>query len=105
MNLQDATFPAALRQAVSQLEVGQVSDPVALDSGFAVLKLERKNEGAGLKLTDVKEELEMRVTRQMQQMLMQRLAREVVLQSDLVIMDPALSKSYAQAKAALLGGN
>ncbi len=102
INLQDPSYPAAVRQVISQLTVGTVSDPVALDRGFAVLKLERKIDGADLKLADVKGELESIVSRQMQQMLMQRLAREIILQSDLVIMDPALSKSFAQAKAALM---
>ncbi len=102
INLQDPTYPAAVRQVVGQMQVGDVSDPVALDRGFAILKLERKIEGADLKSADVKEELETIVSRQLQQMLMQRLAREMILQSNLVIMDPALSKSFAQAKAALL---
>ncbi|MEX0777372.1 MAG: peptidylprolyl isomerase [Phycisphaeraceae bacterium] len=99
---QDATFPAGIREALARLQPGQVSDPVALDRGFALLKLERKIAGGAVRYDDVKSELTLHVRRQAQRIEMQRLAREIVTGANVVITDPGLKESYTQQKDRLL---
>ena len=92
----DPTYPKALRQALSQLAPGQVSPPVALDRGFALLKLLRKTEAQDVPFDDVKEVLAAQVRRRQERRLMQRLARTLLDEANVVVSDPALRKSWDQ---------
>ena len=38
---EEPTFPASIRAAVAAMQPGQVAEPVMLESGFAILRLER----------------------------------------------------------------
>ena len=62
-----------MRTTLQSLGPGEVADPVVLDESFAVLRLERKIDGQGVALEDVKAALARRVRRRVERMLMQRL--------------------------------
>ncbi|MCC7193052.1 MAG: peptidyl-prolyl cis-trans isomerase [Phycisphaeraceae bacterium] len=92
----DPTYPAGVRSTIAQLAVGQISDPIALDRGFGVLKMERKIEGSNVKFDDVRGELTARVQRDIERIAMQQLARTIIAESQVVVLDPALQRSFAQ---------
>lgn len=100
----DATYPQAVRAALQSLQPGEVADPVALDDGFAVLRLERKIDGPDVALEDVRDELALRVRRRVERMLMQRLARAMLAEADVIVLDPALHESWKHHSRALLEG-
>jgi parvulin-like peptidyl-prolyl isomerase len=102
LSLEDPTYPVAIRKAISGLTAGGVSDPIALEKGYAVVRLERKIDAQSVKYDDVRESLTRMVRRQVERTLMQRLARELFTQVDLTILDPALQKSWDQQKKLLL---
>lgn len=94
----DPTYPGSVRSAMVKLTPGQVSDPVALDRGFAILRLERKIEADGIRFDDVKEDLTARVRRQAEAMMMERLARQLIAEADVTVLEPALQKAWNAQK-------
>ncbi|MCE9591353.1 MAG: peptidyl-prolyl cis-trans isomerase [Planctomycetes bacterium] len=105
VNPADATFPDAVRAALAGLKPGEVSDPVAMERGFAVLKLERKNEGRGVVFDDVKGELTERVRLRVERFRMGQLARTILNESDVTVLDAGLQRSWTQQKQRLLQEN
>lgn len=105
VNPADATFPDAVRAAIGKLRPGEVSDPVALTNGFAVLRLERKIAGRGVGFDDVKEELERNLRRRVERFLMQQLAVNILNEADVVVLDASLQKSWTQQKQRLVTEN
>ncbi len=98
----DATFPSGVRQALATLKPGEISDPVALEDGYAVLQLVRILPGGAVSFDDVKQDLTQRVRTQGQRMHMQRLARQILGQAKVTITDPALQASFSRQKQRLL---
>ena len=102
ISLEDPTFPRAVRQMLAQLEPAAVSDPVMLDTGFAILKLERKIERQDIEFDDVKQELELLVRRRAEAIEMQKLARQLLVEAKVTVFDPALNSSWRRHAAKLL---
>ncbi len=94
----DATYPAALRRAMAQLTPNQVSDPIALEQGFAILRLEATIAPDGVDFAQVRGQLEVSVRREMERMLMARLVRTTLDDADVTVLDPQLSASWQQAR-------
>lgn len=94
----DASYPAAIRQMLVGLKPGQVSHPIALDNGYAILKLERKIQGDQVKFDDIKQTLMLSVQRQQQQTRMRLLARTLLEEADVVVLDPVLKESWDRQK-------
>jgi parvulin-like peptidyl-prolyl isomerase len=101
ISLADVTYPDAFRTVLRTLEPGQVSSPIALGNGFALLKLERKTQAADVKLDDVQEVLRQRVRRRDEALAMQRLARTLLEESDPVILNPTLQAGWQQQRRRL----
>ena len=97
----DPLYPLAVREALGALKPGQISPPVALAGGFAVLKLEKKTEARPVRFDDVKKTLALHVRRRNERMLMQQVVRDIINKADLTILDPALDASYAEHKKLL----
>ncbi len=94
ISLADPTFPKAVRTTVAGLQTGQVGGPVALDDGFAVLKLERIEAGNQIAFDQVRSALRIRVRRQVERMLMQRQVRAMLNDADVIVLDPLLETSW-----------
>ncbi len=94
----DESWPEALRKVVVTLNVGSVSDPVALERGFAIIKLERKVEAQPIQLEPVRAELTARVRRNAERLLMQQLARTLLTEADVLVADRVLRESWTQQK-------
>ena len=90
----DTTFPAEIRKAVEQLQPGQVSQPIALENQWAILKLEGKIEAAPPPFDEVKERIALALRRGAERVVQGTLAREIVSQANVLVMDPALSRSW-----------
>ncbi|MEM1447263.1 MAG: peptidylprolyl isomerase [Planctomycetota bacterium] len=99
---EDTSYPAAMRQAIELLEVGGVSQPVTIDGGFALIKLEENLSGSGVEFDDVNAELEQAVRGRAERVLMQQLARELLSGADLVVLDPTLKALWDAQREALL---
>lgn len=95
----DPSYPAAVRNVLVALKPGEVSHPIALDNNYAILKLERKIDGDNVKFDDVKKALTLSVQRQQQQTQMRLLARTLLQESDVVVLDPVLKESWDRQKA------
>jgi len=100
MHLQDPTYPAVLRQVVGQLEPGQVSQPVALEQGVALVKLEEKVPARLVGYEAVRAELERDVRLEAQEQRMRQLALTLVGEADVLILDPALQHAWDRARRA-----
>jgi parvulin-like peptidyl-prolyl isomerase len=90
----DPTFPDVIRAALGKMQDQQVSDPISLEQGFAILKLEKKIPADAVKFDDVKDQLALKVRRQVEDMLMRRMRAVMVSEADIVILDPALNESW-----------
>jgi len=101
----DPTFPAAIRQSITELKPGQISDPIALDQGFALIRLEKKIDGQPIQFDDVKDTLATHVRLRIERMLMQRLAKTVLDQADVIVLNPILKQSWDQHQQRLNQGN
>ncbi|MEM9420755.1 MAG: peptidylprolyl isomerase, partial [Planctomycetota bacterium] len=99
---EDTSYPSAMRQAIDGLEVGQVSQPIAIDGGFALLKLEEKIAAAEVEFDDVKDSLELAVRGRTERVLMQQLARELLSGAELVVLDPTLKALWEAQRESLL---
>ncbi len=73
----DLSYPQAIRTAAATLEPGQVSEPIALDGGFALLKLDERLSGDGVPYDAVKARLSEQVRRRAERVLMQQQASGV----------------------------
>ncbi len=91
-SLADPSYPAAVRDAAGALEPGDVSAAVAIEGGYAVLRLEevlpaRTPRGAeAVLLEDARAEQE--------RVLMTALARRLLREASLTIFDPALETAW-----------
>jgi parvulin-like peptidyl-prolyl isomerase len=90
----DSTYPKIIREKVMTLKVGEVSDALALDNSFAILRLERKIEGDNVKYDDVKTEMAAAVRRMLETQAIQRTKKEILQHADIIILDPALKRSW-----------
>lgn len=100
----DPTYPQAIRTTLAGLEEGQVSDPVVLDDGFALLRLERILEGDGIEFERVEAGLRDRVRRRVEQMLMQQRAGAMLSEADVIILEPRLQEAWRLHRAQLRDG-
>ena len=88
----DPSYPAAIRDAAKRLDVGAVSPALAIDGGYAVLKLEEiiperaPRDAGSILLEDARAEQE--------RVLMTALARRLLAEASLNLFDPALETAW-----------
>lgn len=92
----DPSYPAGVRSALRGLKPGEISAPIAIDEGFALLKLDSVIPGATPPppRESVTTELERDVRVQQERLLMNQLARRLIADADLTVMDPALERAW-----------
>jgi foldase protein PrsA len=96
----DDTFPRSIRTAAGALAEGQVSDPIALDGGFAILRCERKLRGSGVDLPSVVGAMEAAVRDRAEQVLMTRKSRVLLDQAEVSVLDADLNESWRRVREA-----
>ncbi|MEM8737410.1 MAG: peptidylprolyl isomerase [Planctomycetota bacterium] len=100
----DTSYPEVLRSTLAGLAVGDVSAPVALGGGFALIRLEEKIPGDGVQFEDVRGDLARAVRRRAERVLMEQLARELVRGAEVVVLDPELKAQWDRRRTELLRG-
>ena len=95
----DSRLSDALRQSLPTLAVGSVSDPIHTDTGYAILKVERKIEGGAVAFDDVKNDLTRQVRRRLERLRMQQLARSLMADADVVVLDPVLNTAWQRQQS------
>ena len=101
----DPTYPKVIRTTIADMNPGEVSDPIALDRGFALLKLDRIIEPQAQDIDEVKPLLVNKVKQRIERMLMARLARSMLSEADIIVLDPVLDASWEDHRQALLRAN
>jgi foldase protein PrsA len=94
----DELVPAALREAVFALKVGQTSTPVRTEQMIHILKLERIVEPADAGFNDVRQDLERRVKQRAVTVEMSKLAVELYRKAKVNVLDGELKKRYDEFK-------
>lgn len=91
----DPSYPAPIRSILPQLKVGQVSPVIAIDSGYAILKLEQVIPASGVDPSSVRDEMGRRVRLQQERLLMDQLARRLLQSASITTHDPSLGWSWS----------
>jgi foldase protein PrsA len=92
----DPAYPAAIRSTLRSLKPGEVSDPIALDSGFAILQLieEVPAPQAAPDREAALPELERRVRTEQERLLMNQLVRRLLDSARVSITDRNLERAW-----------
>lgn len=99
----DPTYPSAVRDVAGRLDVGMVSDPIALEGGIALLKCDQKIAARSVEIESVRGELEKIVRLRIETLLMQQLARAELDAADVTALDAQLDQSYQRAVKSGIG--
>lgn len=98
----DNSYPAAILDAADRLAVDEVSPPIAVGGGFALLRCLERLPAQDVELDDVRPQLEADVRRRAERVLMQQAARELVSGAKVVVLDPVLKTGWERERAGLL---
>jgi parvulin-like peptidyl-prolyl isomerase len=98
----DTSYPQSIRDAAARLEPGSVSEPLALDGGYALLQVEADIAASDVEFEQIREDLSERVRRQTERALMQQIARELISGADLVVLDPTLNADWERQRNGLI---
>ena len=92
INPADTTWPLAVRQAVQRMEVGAVSEPIVVDGGFVVVRVEGVDGIAGSQpsMEAVRAEMEGAARIEAERLAMQTLAAQIRSAARVEILDPSL---------------
>ncbi len=105
INLEDPTYPEAMRRALGGCVDGQMTGVIALENGFAVLQREGVVGGDGPGLDAARAEMERLARGRRERAQMGRLARQTLDEARIGVLDPALGWSWAgRTGADNLGG-
>jgi len=96
----DPSYPAALRRALWELEIGELSDPILLDDRFAVLLYVRSFKAEDVPLGEVREDLRKRARLNQERLLMDQLARDLVVNVSVTVFDDELHEAWQRAQRA-----
>ena len=94
----DLSYPDALRQALWSLGSGEISSPVLLDTGYAVLMFVREFPGEGADPAQVRGEVERAARLQHERLLMDQLARQMLFQASVQIFDKSLQDNWSRQR-------
>ncbi len=87
----DPAYPSAVRDTLARMTPGQVSEPVVVESGFALLRLDgRDRPGTAPNFEEARAEMEAVSRRRQERLLMEQLARELSSSAVVRPLDPAL---------------
>jgi parvulin-like peptidyl-prolyl isomerase len=90
----DPTYPASIREALERLAPGEISAVLAIDRGFALLLMEERIPGDGVEYADVEAQISADVRRAAERMAMDDLARRLLREASVSIMDKGLEWSW-----------
>ena len=103
ISVADTTWPESVRSAVPRLRPGSVSDPIALDSGYALLLLDEvlpAAPDAPGTVEGARAILEQDVRREQERSEMARLARRLLTEAQISVLDRALEPAWRRRRSA-----
>lgn len=92
----DPDIPPALREAAFSLKEGGVSNPVLAGQYFHILKLHRRIPASGVRLEDVRDEVEQSVRKRAIPRAMEHLAVELFIKAKVNVLDSKLRTKYQE---------
>ncbi len=90
----DPSYPHALREAIWSLDENEVSSPVMVDGGFAILHLELIYPADPVVLDNIRPAIEQLARRNHERLLMQRLAEQLLRNTSITILDDELEAQW-----------
>ena len=90
----DPTYPQVMRDALWALEPGEISPPVLLGERYALLMLVREIDGADVTLDSVRGDLQFQVRLKQERIIMDHLARRLLSEANVTIIDDTLKESW-----------
>ncbi len=90
----DPTYPAALRQALENMKPTDISELIAVDDRFIIMRLDEVLPADDVSYEAALPGLVRQVRRELEGQLMQRTARSMLAEARVVVLDPALGKAW-----------
>lgn len=90
----DASYPRALREALWSLPVGEVTPPIMLENGYALLRTEHILPASEVSFAAARDTLVEATRRNQERLAMEELARELVRAARVTIFDESLDWSW-----------
>lgn len=105
INPSDSSYPKAMRDAMVKLTLdkpeARLSPVIAMPQGYALLWLEGVVSKDAPPIGQVRDELENALRLEYERVRMQQLARVLIEQANVVVLDPALDRSWKQQREAI----
>lgn len=98
MSSVDPNYPAAIRDELFKLKPAEVSAPILIDNGYALLRLEREIQADDVELSAVRPEMERLVRINQERIAMDQLARSLLNGATVTVIDPVLNESWNRAR-------
>ncbi len=90
----DPSYPAAVRTALENLRPGEISPAIALDKGYAIVRLDEIVPAAGASVETTRSSLEREIRAVRERALMDRLATRLLKGASVTVLDPAMEWSW-----------
>lgn len=90
----DPTYPSGLRAALRVLSPSETSPILALDSGYAIVRLDARIEPDGVSIEAVRDDLERAVRLRQERLAMNTLGQRLLASADISVFDPRLAQSW-----------
>ncbi|MEM7680431.1 MAG: peptidylprolyl isomerase [Planctomycetota bacterium] len=94
----DTAWPLAMRQALAEMAPGAVSAPIAVEGGYLILQLEASIADPRPPLQEVRGELDRALRLEAERLAMRRLARDLLLDASVMVIDPDLAPAWRRAR-------
>lgn len=89
----DPTYPDSIRTTLAKMNLGELSPPVVLDTGYAILRLDAISPPTGITLDEARPVLMRRIRRQEERRKMAELAERLRRHATVTILDSRLQSS------------
>jgi len=96
----DPSYPEEVRRLLPRLEAGQVSPVIAVDNGYALIYMERPIPESGPPIDEVRQSLGDELRSRHDRLAMEDLARRLVFETRLTVLDPSLNWAWEHRPAA-----
>lgn len=90
----DPAYPEALRRTLWTLEEGQLSSPILLDNGYAILQMVGVTPRQEITLAEARPRLEKQIRLNQERLLMDQLARRLLNGATITVFDDELNESW-----------
>lgn len=98
INVNDPEYPLELRRTVHRMKVGEVSLPISLTGGYAIVKCERIVQPEQKDFEEVKDDLERLVRLRLERVVMERVGRALIQKADVTVLDGQLGEAWLKVK-------